>query len=112
MLVTEAVHSLTRRGLAATVNAVAGEIGIDQSGASRLVRSATTAGYLTMRASEEDGRRREAAVTPSGRAILDRAHVWQEHVFDRLTAGWSEQRRRAFARSMTDLMDRSHTLDT
>ncbi len=46
MLVCEAVHSLSERGVAATINAIAHEIGIDQSGASRLVTSATTAGYL------------------------------------------------------------------
>lgn len=111
VLVTEAVHSLARRGIAATVNAVAHEIGIDQSGASRLVKSATEAGYLTLRASETDGRRRQAALTSSGHALLDQAHAWQEHVFDRLTEGWSEQRRRDFREAMRDLMDRSSTLD-
>lgn len=111
MLVTEAAHSLTRRGIAATVNAVAHEIGIDQSGASRLVKSATEAGYLTMQASETDGRRRQATVTSSGRTMLDQAHDWQEQVFDRLTEGWNEQQRRDFQQAMTDLIENSHTLD-
>jgi DNA-binding MarR family transcriptional regulator len=111
VLVTEAAHSLTRRGIAATVNAVAHEIGIDQSGASRLVKSATEAGYLTMQASETDGRRRQATVTSSGRTMLDQAHDWQEQVFDRLTEGWNEQQRRDFQQAMTDLIENSHTLD-
>ncbi|RBM24368.1 MarR family winged helix-turn-helix transcriptional regulator [Streptomyces sp. PT12] len=108
VLVAEAVHSLTRRGVAATVNAIAHEIGIDQSGASRLVKGATEAGHLTMRASQTDARRREAALTPSGHVLLEQAHHWQEEVFDRLAEGWSEQRRLAFQRAMTDLIDRSH----
>ena len=111
VLVTEAVHHLTQRGVAATVNAVAHEIGIDQSGASRLVKSATEAGYLTMHASEIDGRRRQATVTLTGLTMLEQAHDWQEQMFGRLTEGWSEQQRRDFHRAMTNLMDRSNELD-
>ncbi|WSQ06829.1 MarR family winged helix-turn-helix transcriptional regulator [Streptomyces sp. NBC_01231] len=112
MLVTEAVHTLTQRGVVATVNAVAHEIGIDQSGASRLVKSATELGYLTMQASETDGRRRQATVTSFGHTMLEQAHDWQEQVFDRLAEGWSEQQRRDFQQAMTDLIDRSYALDT
>lgn len=111
VLVGEAVHALTRRGVRATVNAIAHEIGIDQSGASRLVRSATAAGYLVLAASAADARRREASLTPAGRAMLARAHRWQEDVFNQLTAGWSERRRREFQQAMTDLVDRSHAMD-
>jgi MarR family transcriptional regulator, organic hydroperoxide resistance regulator len=107
VLVVEAVHSLARRGIPATVNAIGDEIGIDQSGASRLLQNATAVGYLTMRASDADGRRRQATVTPSGHVLLDQAHDWQEKVFDRLTEGWSPERRRDFQQAMTDLIDRS-----
>lgn len=110
VLVTEAVHSLAQRGIAATVNAVAHEIGIDQSGASRLVKSATEAGYLTLQASDADGRRRQATVTSSGHTMLKQAHDWQEQVFGQLTDGWSEQQRRDFQQAMTDLVDRSFAL--
>lgn len=68
------------------MNAVAGEIAIDQSGASRLVKNVVDAGYLTLSANPSDGRRREVAVTPHGRAALWQAHAWQEQVFDELTA--------------------------
>ncbi|MBB4935504.1 DNA-binding MarR family transcriptional regulator [Lipingzhangella halophila] len=111
VLVSEAVHSLGERGISATVNAIAHEIGIDQSGASRLVKSATAAGYLAMGASAADGRQREASLTPAGQSMLDQAHRWQEEVFGRLTAGWSETRRREFQRAMTELMDRSYAMD-
>ncbi|WP_411153291.1 MarR family winged helix-turn-helix transcriptional regulator [Streptomyces sp. A30] len=112
MLVTEAVHSLTQRGVAATVNAVAHEIGVDQSGASRLIKSAAESGYLTMQASETDGRRRQATVTSSGHTMLEQAHDWQEQIFNLLAEGWSEQQRRDFQHAMTDLIDHSYALDT
>jgi MarR family transcriptional regulator, organic hydroperoxide resistance regulator len=111
VLVSEAVRSLSERGLSATVNAVAKEIGIDQSGASRLVKSATAAGYLVMEVSAADGRRREAALTPAGRSMLEHAHRWQEDVFAQLSVDWSQERRREFQQAMTDLMHRSYELD-
>lgn len=111
MLVCEAVHALRLRASPATVNAIAQEIGLDQSGASRLIKSATAAGYLVMAASATDGRRREASLTSAGRSILDQAHRWQEEVFVELTTGWSDKKRRDFQQAMTDLMDRSYEMD-
>ena len=110
VLVTEAVHALAGRGDTATVNAVAREVGIDQSGASRLVKDAVAAGWLSMRASAADGRRREVALTEVGRDLLAHAHRWQEQVFDQLTDGWSARRRRDFVAAMTDLVGRSYAL--
>ena len=107
VLVTEAVQALTRRGEPATVNAIAAEVGIDQSGASRLVAAATGAGHLAMRTSSRDARRREAEVTAAGRVMLEHAHRWQEDVFARLTEGWTQQQRLEFQRSMNALVDRS-----
>lgn len=111
VLVCEAVHSLGQRGVPATVNAIAHEIGIDQSGASRLIKNATAAGYLTMAASAADGRRREASLTPAGRSMLDQAHRWQEDIFAQLTTGWSDKKRHDFQHAMTDLMDRSYAVE-
>lgn len=111
VLVCEAVHALGRRGVPATVNAVADEIGIDQSGASRLIRSAAEAGYVVMATSASDGRRREASLTPEGEDMLAHAHRWQEEVFARLTAGWGDERRREFQRAMIELMERSYTMN-
>ncbi|GLY16866.1 MarR family winged helix-turn-helix transcriptional regulator [Kineosporia rhizophila] len=110
VLVSEAVHSLAERGQPATVNAVAYEIGIDQSGASRLVRNAESAGYLRLSPAAGDGRRREASLTAAGLSLLDQAHHWQEEIFAQLTAGWSEQKRNDFQQAMTELVKRSHTL--
>ncbi|WP_326799394.1 MarR family winged helix-turn-helix transcriptional regulator [Streptomyces sp. NBC_01808] len=107
VLVTEAVAALVGRDEPATVNAVADEIGIDQSGASRLIKSAVGAGYVTMTTAPSDGRRREAAVTSIGHTALREAHAWQERIFDELTAGWSPQRRDDFQSAMADLIARS-----
>ena len=111
VLVTEAVDSLVLRGEPATVNAVAAEIGIDQSGASRLVAAATKSGHLVATVSANDARRREMTVTAAGRSLLSDAHAWQERVFGELTADWSERRRSEFERSMSELIDRSRELD-
>ncbi|WP_329014988.1 MarR family winged helix-turn-helix transcriptional regulator [Micromonospora rifamycinica] len=105
---TEAVNALVGRGEPATVNAVAHELGMDQSGASRLVKSAADEGYLMAGKGAGDGRRREVTITAAGRAALEHAHGWQEQVFDDLTAGWSRQRRDDFHRAMVDLIARSH----
>lgn len=111
VLVCEAVHALSLRGTPATVNAIAHEIGIDQSGASRLIKSGAAAGYLVMAASAADARRREASLTFAGRSMLDQAHRWQEDIFVQLTTGWSDKKRRDFQQAMTDLMERSYAMD-
>lgn len=106
VLVAEAVHSLSRRG-PVTVNDVAHEIGIDQSGASRFVKAAADAGYLRIRPSRQDARRRELIVTEAGLVMLEQAHAWQEHVFAQLTEDWTTQQRQDFQQAMTQLVERS-----
>lgn len=110
VLVTEAVNSLVARDEPATVNAVACELGIDQSGASRLIKSAVDAAYLTMTKGPADGRRREISVSTAGKAALKQAHAWQEEIFAELTAGWSQQRRDDFQSAMADLIARSYAI--
>ena|SRR5215217_2235954 len=110
VVVTEAVAALVGRAEPATVNAVADEIGIDQSGASRLIKSAVDAGYVAMTTAPWDGRRREAAVTSIGHTALRQAHAWQERMFDELTEGWSQQRRNDFQRALADLIARSYAI--
>lgn len=111
VLVTEAVGSLTGRGEPATVNAVARELGIDQSGASRMIKSAVDAGYLATGKGAVDARRREVSVAVAGVAALEHAHAWQEEVFAELTATWSQARRDNFQAAMAELIERSYVLD-
>lgn len=110
VLVTEAVDSLAARGESATVNAVARELGIDQSGASRMIRGAVDAGCLAMVTGTSDARRREASITAAGVVALEWAHAWQEEVFAELTAGWSGARRDELRRAMADLIERSRAI--
>jgi MarR family transcriptional regulator, organic hydroperoxide resistance regulator len=107
VLVVEAVQTLARRGLVATVNEVAHELGIDQSGASRLIKTAADAGYLESRTSPKDARRRALVVTAQGRVMLDQAHDWQERVFAQLTEDWTDRQRRDFQAAMLQLVERS-----
>lgn len=111
VMVTEAVAVLEDRAEPTTVNAISKVVGLDQSGGSRLVKSAVGAGHLTLIDASTDGRRREFAVTPHGHALLAQAHEWQEQVFAELTAGWSEQRREDFQAAMVDLIARSYEIN-
>jgi DNA-binding MarR family transcriptional regulator len=86
-MVTEAVAALQDDG-GATVNKVAHELGIDQSGASRFIGQAVAGGYLRKVASPSDARERLLLVTAKGAKMLGSAHQWQESVFAGLTAGW------------------------
>lgn len=87
VMVTEAVAA--RQGDdGATVNQVANELGIDQSGASRFLSQAAGRGYLRRVASPADGRQRRLRVTEDGARMLESAHRWQESVFAELTADW------------------------
>ncbi|WP_033293245.1 MarR family winged helix-turn-helix transcriptional regulator [Amycolatopsis jejuensis] len=88
VMVVEAVQAWRDRG-GATVNDVADELGIDQSGASRFVAQAVQRGYLRKVASPRDGRQRRLAVTAAGADLVEAAHEWQETVFAELTADWS-----------------------
>jgi DNA-binding MarR family transcriptional regulator len=83
-MVTEAVLALDG---GATVNRIARELGLDQSGASRMVAAAVKGGYLA-KTTDADARLRLVAVTPKGRELPADAHAWQETVFGELTADW------------------------
>ena len=112
VIACEAVSALEMRTTPATVNSIAQEIGIDQSGASRLIKNAIEAGYLIVAASSTDGRRREASLTPAGRSMLKQAHRWQEEVFTELTSDWNDKKRRDFQQAMTDLIERSYEMES
>lgn len=94
-MVTEAVAAL--QGIdGATVNQLAEELGIDQSGASRFVSQAVERGYLRKVASPVDARQRLLLVTAKGAKMLESAHEWQEAVFADLTSDWPTEDVRRF----------------
>lgn len=103
VMVVEAVADLDAR---ATVNAVAEELGIDQSGASRMVAGAVERGHLRKEAAPGDRRARVLVVTGQGQELLRSARRWQEAVFAELAEGWPEGDVRTFQRLMASLMER------
>lgn len=109
VLVAEAVHALRDRDRV-TVNDVAAELAIDQSGASRMIAQAAGRGYLTVAPSAADGRRRSVTLSPAGLELLRAAHAWQEAVFAELTDDWTPAERADFHRAMTRLLTRSSHL--
>ena len=109
VLVVEAVHALSAHD-EVTVNDVAAELGVDQSGASRMVTRAVDQGYLAAQPSRTDARRRTVTVTGPGSDLLASAHRWQEEVFATMTGSWTRAERAAFHRAMLDLLTRSRAL--
>jgi DNA-binding MarR family transcriptional regulator len=106
ILVVEAVG--TAEAGDATVASVAHQLGLDHSGASRMVRDATAAGYLTRATSSHDRRRAALELTERGRDLLDGSHRWQRAAFDQLTADWDERDRRQLTAYLQRL---AHQLD-
>lgn len=94
ILVVEAVR--TNPG-EATVGTVAHQLGLDHSGASRMVKDAVDAGHLVRATSEHDRRRAALRLTESGHALLEGSRQWQRTAFEELTASWAEHDRRQFA---------------
>ncbi|MFW5418365.1 winged helix-turn-helix transcriptional regulator [Nocardiopsis sp. CNT-189] len=107
VMVTEAVLARQEEG-GATVNAVAEELGIDQSGASRLAAQAERRGYLRKAPAPGDARRRVLVVTDEGAELLRAAHRRQESVFAGLTADWTGAEVEEFHRLMRRLTAARH----
>ncbi|MFI7001648.1 MarR family winged helix-turn-helix transcriptional regulator [Nocardia sp. NPDC050175] len=95
--VVEAVAATAEQGAEATITSVSHQLGLDHSGASRMVRDATAADYLSRTESEHDRRRTSLALTASGERLLADARAWQRQVFTELTADWDELDRQQFA---------------
>ncbi|MCM6775432.1 MarR family transcriptional regulator [Nocardia sp. CDC159] len=103
--VVEAVAAALRTGGEAAVTDIAEQLGLDHSGASRMVRDALAAGYLARGDSAHDRRRVVVQLTSSGHDLLAAARDWQHRCFDQLTATWNEHDRRQFAVYLRRLAD-------
>ena len=97
VLVVDAVDALHREEVESTVGDVARQLGVDRSGASRMVAAATDQGYLEQHRSRSDARRSCLALTGAGRALLEESHRWQRAKFLELTTSWSAADRARFA---------------
>ncbi|MFD0556849.1 MarR family winged helix-turn-helix transcriptional regulator [Stackebrandtia endophytica] len=98
--VTEA--ALAHGAGGATVNQIAAELGIDQSGASRMVTQAIERGYLT-KTTGGDARRRLVHVTEAGEALVAASHAWQDRIFADLTNDWTPTEVEQFSHLMKRL---------
>ena len=102
VMVLETVHGLASRREVVSVNDVAREVGVDQSGASRMVTRAHRLGLLSRRPPGRVGEPASIAVAPAGEVLLRQAHEWQDDVLRSLTAGWPAED----VRTLLTLMDR------
>ena len=105
ILVVEAVDTTNNGPAEATIGAVAHQLGLDHSGASRMVRDAVATGYLIRAASEHDRRRVCLRLTPKGHDLLTGSRRWQLDVFDELTTTWDQQDRQQLAAYLQRLVD-------
>lgn len=101
----EAAVGAVQGGGEATVGTVARQLGLDQSGASRMVRDAVDAGYLARAAPSHDRRQVVLRLTPEGETLLEASRQWQRATFDDLTATWSASDRHRFAGYLQRLAD-------
>ncbi|MGC4938186.1 MarR family winged helix-turn-helix transcriptional regulator [Kribbella sp. DT2] len=81
-----------------TVGAVAEELKVDPSVASRMVSDCIEQGLLLRAASQTDGRRTVLEITPEGQALRDEFARQQREAFERITADWEQTERLQFAR--------------
>ncbi|WP_328473126.1 MarR family winged helix-turn-helix transcriptional regulator [Actinoplanes sp. NBC_00393] len=91
VMVLEAVHALTRRNAPTSINEVARELGLDQSGASRMVTHAEKEGLVTRHAPGRIGVPSAIVNTPAGEELLRQAHAWQDETLRTLTADWPQE---------------------
>ena len=90
-----------------TVGAVADELSVDRSVASRMVTDCIESGYLRRAASNLDGRRTVLQLTPAGVGLRDQFRKLQREAFERITANWSDLERVEFARLLVRYADDS-----
>jgi len=85
-MVVEAVHVLTGQQRSTSINDVARELGLDQSGASRMVTRAQRRGFVTRHTPGRIGATSTIVNTAAGEELLRQAHAWQDDVLRTLTA--------------------------
>lgn len=92
-----------------TVGAVADQLNVDPSVASRMVADCIDSGYLERTASQGDGRRTVLSLTTDGIQLRDTFGRLQRESFERITVDWPEADQVAFARLLIRYADDSNT---
>jgi len=88
-----------------TVGAIADQLAVDPSVASRLVSDCISSGHLARTASQQDGRRTVLHLTPAGVALRDRFRSQQRQAFEHITRDWPDPERLEFARLLLKYAD-------
>ncbi|MEJ3651994.1 MarR family winged helix-turn-helix transcriptional regulator [Actinomycetes bacterium KLBMP 9759] len=101
----QTIEAVAAAGPDATVADVAHQLGLDHSGASRMVRDATLAGHLARATAEHDRRRASLQLTDAGQKLLSASHQWQRDTFEQLTANWTAEDRERFGTYLTRIAD-------
>jgi DNA-binding MarR family transcriptional regulator len=91
VMVVEAVHALIERQRSTSINDVARELGLDQSGASRMVARTERRGLVARCAPGRVGAASAITTTAAGEELLRQAHAWQNEILRTLTAEWPDQ---------------------
>ncbi|GLI02159.1 MarR family winged helix-turn-helix transcriptional regulator [Phytohabitans aurantiacus] len=111
VMVLEAVRALTERGGATSINELARELGLDQSGASRMVAHAQREGLVARVAPSRIGATSAITSTAAGEELLRQAHAWQDEVLRTLTAGWADDDVQTLIKLMDRLVRAQNALD-
>ncbi|MFF0310623.1 MarR family winged helix-turn-helix transcriptional regulator [Streptosporangium sp. NPDC004379] len=98
VMVVHAVHKLSLDVPEVTVGAVAEQLDVDPSTASRLVNDAIGAGLVAREESAVDARRARLVLSERGRRVLEVVVRYRRTYLDGLIADWTEADREAFAR--------------
>ncbi|GAA4209930.1 MarR family transcriptional regulator [Streptosporangium oxazolinicum] len=98
VMVVHAVHKLSLDVPEVTVGAVAEQLGVDPSTASRLVNDAVCAGFVEREESAVDARRARLVLSERGRRVLEVVVRHRRAYLDGLMADWDEPDREVFAR--------------
>lgn len=101
VMVVHAVHKLSLEVPEVTVGAVAEQLDVDPSTASRLVNDAIGAGFVAREESEVDARRARLLLSPAGRRVLEVVVRSRRAYLDGLITDWDETDREVFARLLT-----------
>jgi DNA-binding MarR family transcriptional regulator len=95
-----------------SVGAVAEQLGIDPSRASRMVASAIREGYVRRTAAQMDGRRTCLLLTVAGRKLLQTARSFRTEVFSQRMTTWSDGECFEFARLLKKFTEPPATMSS
>ncbi|GIH78775.1 MarR family winged helix-turn-helix transcriptional regulator [Planobispora longispora] len=101
VMVVHAVHRLSLEPAEVTVGAVAEQLDVDPSTASRLVNEAIGSGLVEREESEIDARRARLVLSAPGRRVLEAVAGYRRAYLDGLIADWDRRDREDFARLLT-----------